>query len=187
MELKISDPDKFFRPKSVGGGGGVSVAAGDTCVREGLEVPALSDATMERLREIVPEAGSIAGNPLDAWKVFEDTEYLMEALQLGLDDPRVDMIAVDRLIPRAAFHMSEDGDANPALIDFIRRNAGGKPVVVTADSDGGAPDLAAKGASLRARFCEAGIPAYPSLDRAARALLHLYRYHSRLDTPPRIA
>jgi acyl-CoA synthetase (NDP forming) len=171
----------------VGGGGGASVAAADACVRDGLRVPALSDATMERMREIVPAAGSIAGNPLDAWRVFEDIQYLMEALQLGIDDPRVDMIVVDRLIPRAAFHSSEDGDPNPALIDFIRRNARGKPVAITADSDGGDPDLAAKGAALRAQFCEAGIPAYASLARAARALVHLHRYHSRFDTPPRIA
>ena len=47
------------------------------------------------------------------------------------------------------------------------------------DSAGGDPDLAANGAALRAQYSEAGIPAYPSLHRAARALVHLHRYHTR--------
>jgi len=39
-------------------------------------------------------------------------------------------------------------------------------------------DLASKGTGLRAEFCRAKIPAYPSLQRAARALIHLHRYYS---------
>ena len=54
-----------------------------------------------------------------------------------------------------------------------------KPTVFLVDSDGGDPDLAQKGAVLRAQYCEAGIPAYPSVRRAAKALFHLYRYYDR--------
>jgi acyl-CoA synthetase (NDP forming) len=35
---------------------------------------------------------------------------------------------------------------------------------------------------LRAQLCEAGIPAYPSVERAARALVHLHRYHTWFAT-----
>jgi acyl-CoA synthetase (NDP forming) len=48
------------------------------------------------------------------------------------------------------------------------------------DSEGGDPELAAQGATLRAEFGKAGIPAYPSMKRAAQALSHLYHYYSRL-------
>ncbi len=166
----------------IGGGGGNSVGNGDTCVRHGLDVPSLSNATMERLRETVPVAGSIAGNPLDEWRTFEDTAYLKEILKLGFADPKIDMIVIDRMIPRKAFHMTGEIDPTPSIIDLIKRNEHRKPVVFTADSEGGDPELAAKGATLRAQFCKAGIPAYPSLDRAARALVQLYRYGCRLGT-----
>jgi acyl-CoA synthetase (NDP forming) len=54
-------------------------------------------------------------------------------------------------------------------------------MVFVVDSEGGDPELAAQGASLRAEFGKGGIPAYPSVKRAARALIHLYRYYHRLN------
>ncbi len=163
----------------IGGGGGNSVSYSDTCVREGLEVPPLSAATMERLRSTVPLAGSIAGNPLDMWLTFTDAEYLAGVLEMAHRDPAVSMIVVDRLIPRKAFHMPEMADPNPQVIAFIKNGNHKKPVAFTIDADGGDKDLAEKGASLRAEFCSSGIPVFPSMERAARALSHLYKYHSR--------
>lgn len=163
----------------VGGGGGNSVLHADTCIREGLDVPSLSGATMERLRRIVPVAGSIAGNPLDLWTTFQDKARLAEILEMGYSDPHIHMVIVDRLITRKVYHMPDMPDSTTAVIDFIRGNRNRKPTVFTVDTEGGDPDLASKGSLLRARFCEAGIPAYPSPERAARALRHLQRYHAR--------
>ena len=165
----------------IGGGGGNSVAHGDTCVRAGLDVPLLSRATMERLRESVPVAGSIAGNPLDMWRTFEDPDYLIEILELAYKDPNISMIVVDRLIPRRAFHMPDRPDPTPEIIEFVKSKHHRKPLVFTADSGGGDPELAAKGAALRAQFCKAGIPAYSSLERAAKSLVNLHRYYARFD------
>ncbi|UCD58289.1 MAG: CoA-binding protein [Candidatus Hydrogenedentota bacterium] len=163
----------------IGGGGGNSVAHSDTCIREGLDVPPLSDMSMRRLRETVPVAGSIVGNPLDVWRIFEDTEYLKEVLELAFADPNVSMVVVDRLIPRKAFHMTEREDPTQGIIEFVKGNQGNKPTVFTVDSDGGDPELAVKGTTLRAQFCKAGLPAYPSLKRATWALAQHYRYHAR--------
>jgi len=163
----------------IGGGGGNSVSYSDTCVCEGLEVPPLSDVTMESLRQSVPLAGSIAGNPLDMWLTFTDADYLAGVLKLAHQDPAVSMIVVDRLIPRKAFHMPEMADPNPQVIAFIKNGDHQKPVVFTIDADGGDTELAEKGAALRAEFCSAGIPVFPSMRRAARALSHLYRYYHR--------
>jgi acyl-CoA synthetase (NDP forming) len=173
------------RPKGkgvflIGGGGGNSVGNSDTCIREGLDVPQLSETTMDKLRETVPVAGSIAGNPLDMWRIFDDPNYLGDILELAYDEPNVDMLIVDRLIPRKAFHMEDRADSTPQLASFMRSNLHRKPTVVTADSDGGDSELAAKGATLRAQFTALGIPAFPSLQRAARALVHLYEYYARL-------
>lgn len=168
----------------VGGGGGNSVIHGDTCIREGLDVPKLSGASMARLRRIVPMAGSIAGNPLDLWVTFQDPARLAEVLEIAYKDPRIHMVIVDRLIPRKAFHMPDLPDPTPETIDFVKGNGLRKPTIFALDSEGGDEDLISKGTAVRTQFCFAGIPAYPSLERAARALVHLQRYHARFKSQP---
>jgi len=162
----------------IGGGGGNSVACGDLCVREGLDVPQLSASSMESLRRVVPVAGSIAGNPLDMWLTFTDAGYLADVLDLAYKDPSVSMVIVDRLIPRKAFHMPDMIDPTPEIIEFLQSRHNKKPTVFAIDSEGGDPDLVRKGSNLKTQFCNSGIPAYPSVRRAARALFHLYSYHN---------
>jgi acyl-CoA synthetase (NDP forming) len=97
----------------IGGGGGNSVSNSDLCIREGLDVPPLSEPTVAWLRQRGPAAGSIFGNPLDMWRVFSDPVYLTELLDLAYKDPCVGMIVVDRLISRKAYHIPESLDPNP--------------------------------------------------------------------------
>ncbi len=161
-----------------GGGGGNSVTYSDVCVREGLSVPKPSGKTMQRLRELVPTVGSIAGNPLDMFAIFQDAAFLNEILKLTYADPMIHMVIVDRLIPRVIYHLPDVPDSTSSAIDCIVGAEGHKPTIVTLDSDGGDAELAGEGARLRQRFCLAGIPAYPSVGRAARSLRHLHRYYA---------
>jgi acyl-CoA synthetase (NDP forming) len=166
----------------IGGGGGSSVVSSDTCIHEGLDVPPPSPGTMERLRKTVPVAGSIAGNPLDDWQTFVSPDYLGAVLDLVCAEPAVGMVIVSKLIPRMAFHTSSNPESIPAVIEQVKQRNKRTPIVFVIDSEGGDPELAAQGASLRQEFGKAGIPAYPSVDRAARSLMHLYRYHQRLES-----
>jgi acyl-CoA synthetase (NDP forming) len=163
----------------IGGGGGSSVVNSDTCIHEGLDVPSPSSATMEKLRETVPAVGSIAGNPLDDWQTYVDPAYLGAILDLVCREPAMGMVIVSRLIPRKAFHTPSLPDSISATIEQVKQRGNRKPVVFVVDSEGGDPELAAQGASLRQEFGKGGIPAYPSVERAARALIHLYRYYNR--------
>lgn len=167
----------------IGGGGGNSVSSSDICIREGLNVPPLSKLTIAWLQQSGPAAGSIFGNPLDMWQLFADSKYLTALLDLAYKDSRVHMIVIDRFINRRAYHTPEFLDPNPQLIEFLKNEGFQKPTIITVESDGGDVDLASKGTALRAEFCRAKIPAYPSLNRAARALTHLYRYYSHLGRP----
>jgi len=163
----------------IGGGGGISVVYSDTCILEGLDVPAPSPATMERLLQTVPLSGSIAGNPLDDWQTLVDPAYFGNILELAYRDPAMGMVIVDRLIFRKAFHIPDLPDPTPQTIEQVKRKGHLKPTVFTVDSEGGDPELAVQGTNLRAQLCRAGLPAYPSVKRAARALMHLYRYYAR--------
>jgi acyl-CoA synthetase (NDP forming) len=162
----------------IGGGGGNSVTQSDACIRAGLEIPGLSGATMDYLRSTVPTAGSIAGNPLDMFRAFQDAAYLREILNLAYEDPAVSMVIIDRIIPRKAFHLPDLPDSTPAIIEFLKSRPDRKPTVFIVDSEGGDRELVLDGLAMRSRFCLAGIPAYPSLQRAAQALRHLSRYHA---------
>ncbi len=162
----------------IGGGGGNSVTQSDACLREGLEVPRLSEVTMEYLGRTVPAAGSIGGNPLDMFRTFQDADYLGEVLDLAYQDPAVSMVIVDRIIPRKAFHLPNLPDSTPRVIEYLESRPDRKPTVFIVDGEGGDLDLTAAGVALRSRFCKAGIPAYPTLQRAARALWHLQRYYA---------
>lgn len=163
----------------IGGGGGNSVISSDSCIRAGLHVPRLSQESMERIRPLVPVAGSIAGNPLDHWGVFMKPELLFEVLDIAYADAGISMVVVDRLIPRIAFHGPEIPDSVPEIAGFIKTHRHTKPTVITVDYDGGDPDLIRKGAMLRSRFCEAGVPAFPSFERAIGALARFEKYCSR--------
>jgi acyl-CoA synthetase (NDP forming) len=165
----------------IGGGGGSSVVNSDTCIHEGLDIPSPSSATMKKLRQTVPIAGSIAGNPLDDWQTFMDPDYLGTILDLACAEPAMGMIIVSRMIARKAFHMYSQPNAIPVIIEQVKKRNYQKPIVFVVDSEGGDPDLASQGASLRQEFGKGSIPAYPSVKRAACALMHLYRYHNRLN------
>ena len=121
-----------------------------------------------------------AGNPLDEWSTFDDPEYLLEILGLAYADPEISMVMVDRLVPRAAFHMTGDASLTPEVLDFVAQSE--KPTVFTIDYEGGDDELTARGTALRAELCRAGIPAYPSLRRAAWALARLHEHSVHRST-----
>jgi hypothetical protein len=95
------------------------------------------------------------------------------------------MVIVDRMVPRAAFHMTGDASLPQEVADFVVKSE--KPTVFTIDCDGGDADLAGRGTALRAEICRAGIPAYPALRRAAWALArrHAPHVHRAAASTPR--
>ena len=162
----------------MGGGGGNSVLAADICVREGLDVPTLSQECMDALNRIVPKAGSFAGNPLDLWQTYQDADCMNSVLETVYEEENIHMIVADRLIPRKSYHMPDHEDPNPAVIEYVKKNGHRKPTVFTIDSDGGDVELASAGARMKAMFGNGGLAIYANPARAVRALKHLVRYYS---------
>lgn len=167
----------------VGGGGGNSVVNADICSRAGLEISRISHETSMALRERVPPEGNIPGNPLDMWRTFHDPHFLLEVLELVSRDPSVDIILVDRLIPRKAFHTPESDAPMEVAAMWLGKRGLDKPVVFVVDYDGGDPELASKGASLRCALAEAGFVSFPSVKRAAMALSLLWRHAAGSSGP----
>ncbi len=179
MALIYLPPPRGRRVFILGGGGGYGVYYADVCTRMGLAVPPLTGDTLEKVSALVPEVGSFALNPVDAWATFSSVDLLGKILDLVFESPDLDMIIVDRMVPRNTYMIppGNEQDRIQATIDYFQKNRGRKPFAVVVDGGGADPYLASEAARMRQSFCRAGIPAYQSFPSAARALADLASYH----------
>ena len=163
----------------IGTGGGVSVAAADACARTGLELPAFNAEMLKELRDFIPPAGNMIGNPIDAEIIFMDSERLGHALDLVISASTIDMII---LAPHLDWFM-EFGEGKLImqlanfLIDRKKNQALGKPLAVAWRSyrkDQNAKQIIT---AFEQKLLGAGIPIYQGLPRTASALARWAGYH----------
>ncbi|HEO70344.1 MAG TPA: CoA-binding protein, partial [Candidatus Hydrogenedentes bacterium] len=150
--------------------GGPGIMAADAAENLGLNVEPLNETIAEALRADLPAAASVS-NPIDVLGDADPQRYVT-ALNAAQDDDGVDGIVVV-LTPQA---MSDPPATAEAVIQAIR---GDKPVL--ASFMGGKEVLPA-----RQKFVQAGVPDYPSCERAVRAFKALVDYAAWRNRPPRI-
>jgi acetate---CoA ligase (ADP-forming) len=74
--------------------GGAGILMTDEAIARGLAVQPLSPATVEKLRPLVPAFAAL-GNPIDLTAaIFDDPDLCRKALELIIEDPLVDSIAM---------------------------------------------------------------------------------------------
>jgi acetate---CoA ligase (ADP-forming) len=109
--------------------GGASEIIADRAEDEGIEIPEFAPATVDRLRQVLPDFAATQ-NPLDVTGyILIDRNLLRNALTAVHDDPSLDALVVVTDLPRTL-------PADPTLIidglrqtgELIRRSA--KPIVV---------------------------------------------------------
>ena len=149
--------------------GGDSALAADECERIGIPLPALAPATRERMRELLPEAATVA-NPLDYTAlIWGDTERLHDLVVTAGEDPEVGRVLVLYDQPAGLEGAIEESWA--AVREGIRRGARDSAVPVMVAST--LPELLDDEAG--ARFAEAGIPAISGLRSGLAAVAALGR------------
>jgi acyl-CoA synthetase (NDP forming) len=112
------------------GSGGDCVLAGDACAQREIPLARLSAATLERLHEIVPEAGS--GNPLDISPFpFDGTGRQTAALAALAAAPEVGCVV---LMDGWGWDSHETPDGRSIVMDPLVTGAHPLPVPVIADS-----------------------------------------------------
>ncbi|OPY57551.1 MAG: succinyl-CoA synthetase subunit beta [Pelotomaculum sp. PtaU1.Bin035] len=149
--------------------GGAAIMAVDACSRYGLELATLSKPTMDLMGEMFPEWAH-CGNPVDMWpaSMFHGYHYTYSRiLNALLADPQVDSVIC---ITCSFLEKERDFlDATEIIRDAAAANPG-KPIV--AWTYGGRFEEYAREFEK-----ENNVVYYYSLDRAARALSGLYKYH----------
>jgi len=167
----------------VGRGGGLGVVATDICEKAGLKVPQFQLETQNRLEQLIPDAGTSAKNPvepdsgLQAW-----AEFYKEGLKAVDADSNIDFIlthlGVD-VYGGVGNRMSEALDeAIGILIELSKQLT--KPVIIVLYAGGRIEKIAAV-IDAQKRCLEAGLPVYPSVPSAAKAVSSFIGYHDFLD------
>jgi acyl-CoA synthetase (NDP forming) len=171
-------PPKGRRVGHVGVGGGTSVASADIYAREGLEVPTLTQRTRDELRRFIPAAGTSVSNPLDTALAMREIELLARTVETVAADPLVDIIVVAQHWLMLRFAGPEFAPKLAAyLADCVKENRFGKPLVVMLRSWTAQPGPVAEVKLLEQDLLQAGIPTYPTEERAVHALARFCAYH----------
>ena len=173
----------------VGGGGGISVAAADACDRVGLGVPPFDDSVQQKLREILPAAGTSVRNPVDIGVPLVPPQVFERVLDSVASADCVDTI----IATQAMFHILDGTFRLPPAVQegFLQglietparvRDRFGKPVVIVLPVGGDEVEMveAEKGRrKIRDQYLSMRIPSYPTLERAARAVANVSTYYGK--------
>jgi acyl-CoA synthetase (NDP forming) len=172
----------------IGGGGGLSVTAADACSQAGLEVPLLDLQSQRKIKSFLPSAGTSNKNPLDFGAPVTSPITLERLMTVAAEAPNIDTIIVIQGVSRIYSMMSRFSRSPKQAINDILdtplkiKQQFGKPVIVIlppGQSNVKAVTWEKKRRNIRNYYLDAGIPTFPSLDRATKAVTRLIQYYER--------
>jgi len=182
LAFQFLPPSTGQRVLIMGGGGGGSVEAADTCEMEGFEVPPLPSEMREEIKSFAPAVWSLISNPMDG-SVMGGFEIMARSYQLGAQWEGVDLLIGNT----GAIWLLDDPQGagqHEMSLQFmvnIAREAQ-KPMVIFINSGDTTKPWRVEALLKAEELCrEAGIPVYPNIRRAARALALFTSYHRRVQ------
>ncbi|MBM3156389.1 MAG: hypothetical protein FJ004_03800 [Chloroflexi bacterium] len=183
MTFLLIKPSAGKRVAVFAAGGGSSVATGDICAEEGLEVPAFSEQTRKGLLDFITLVNQGVANPIDVPSVVVDFSSLLRAYEILAADPMIDIVILHL---GAEFFLGPTQDVIEELHKYILSapafKSHAKPVVVALSEEGHVKDTDSYAQSLRKK----GIPAYNSLRRACRAINRFANYYEFIGASARL-
>ena len=164
----------------LGTGGGIGVAAADSCAKAGLDLPALPPELMQRLRRFIPPAGNMIRNPIDAHIILLELDRLGPTLQLLAAEPYLNMFVISLHLDW--LHGMDAGAHADRICGYIAQEAhkhlNGKPLAVVWRQYQPNPEIQNTRIRLENTLRSAGVPVYEGLDRAVSALSKMAGYHA---------
>ena len=149
------------------GGGGISVSGSDACNDNGLVVPPLRDDTRELLLAMLGEVGSILRNPVDISPAqFKGVNAICDSLKVVASDQGIDLLLLqeDVDIMHSYLGIEETREINAFLTRLPQES--GVPIAVVLPVGSSESHRV----EVEGQLLGAGIPVYPTMARAARAL-----------------
>ncbi len=157
-----------------GGAGGQSVSITDAFAKAGLAVPPLSKESYEKLESFFSLVGASFRNPIDMGSNRTEINAIMDILNA---DPVIDVVAMQLSVTSQRRRNILQAPLE-ALLRFKKNSS--KPAVAIPYSM--TPHLVGKDLKkLETKLHDAGIPTFPTYERAAQAIRNVvdyYQFHS---------
>jgi acyl-CoA synthetase (NDP forming) len=170
------------------GGGGVGVAFGDSCYREGLVVAELSIELKEKIAGYLAPLGTSANNPIDVGPPFPQAENLEKIMDALASSGQVGSIILEKVFPsikaREVIGYTDQisWEDDPGISEIPARIAKKYkiPVIMVLRDGGEKPGILSwedERRRLRDYYLENGVGVYPNIDRALKSLGRMIRYY----------
>ena len=174
---------KGKRVAILGGAGGGSVTMTDAAEEAGLEVPHLSEKTINSLEEFVPLAGSSAKNPLDIMGAIfrqDSNDAMMRLFELLRDDPNIDALIFTQMVEM--FARRGGRFAVDFIADLTVQGAKilEKPIFLVLER-GQSLEAESYRKDVRTKYNNEGMAAFESFDIAAQVVANLSQYQDYLS------
>lgn len=172
------------------GSGGSAVIGADACERLGLELPPFSAEVQEKISSLLPPIGTCVRNPVDLANPHPPAKVLAPILEAIAGSEQIDAIIFGRMFlsvkgPSLVLGTPksfEQGREELRDIPLMIKEKFGKPVVVTLSeevTDAEMIEFEVDRRSLRNYYLTHGIPVFPTLERAVKALTNIVKYQER--------
>jgi acyl-CoA synthetase (NDP forming) len=154
------------------GGGGEAVMVSDACAALGIDVPALTEKTSQEVVGLIGQVGSVLCNPVDMSQRQRDAQTLRRAMELVAGERQVDLIVVYENAGAIleSFPEKTAEALNATIADFSKGQK--KPVLAILPP--GPAEM--RRAQIERSLSGAGVPVFPSIERAAKAIANVRRY-----------
>lgn len=174
----------------ISGGGGSTVVGADACELAGLQMPGFSSEIEQKLKEILPAAGTSVKNPLDIGNPHPPLKLFRSVLEIVASSPDIDIIVIRRIFFSIKISRMLGGDAAPSFeeqdellqIPIEIKNRFGKAVAIILDIDFNKVEdieLEADRRRIRDYFFRNGIPTFLTETRAFNAIACLAKFKER--------
>ena len=174
VTFRFLTPPRGRRVAMVGGGGGASVMAADSCASCGFSLPPIpGEVSREMKTGLDSDAGLILTNPIEL-NMSPEVTYQMAKTMLGYEG--FDLMLANCVFgqhPWAFFDIWFDMFCDTVLKANAQTD---KPVAVVLDS--GLTKFEQNFAGVRRRYVEAGLPVYYSMSEACLAIDRYMRYRN---------
>jgi acyl-CoA synthetase (NDP forming) len=151
------------------GGGGEAVLSADACAAQGIDVIPFTDKTRRELLSVLGQVGSVLVNPVDVSQRTGNLQALEKTIELVAAEPDIDLITVyENMDILIGFIGRSTTDLMNEIVAKARQKYG-KPVIIVSPPGAFEKDRV----DVESKLYEAGIPVFPSMERAARAIANV--------------
>jgi acyl-CoA synthetase (NDP forming) len=172
------------------GSGGGAVIGADACERMGLELPLFPVEIQQKITSFLPPIGTSVRNPVDLADPHPPPKVLAAILEAVAGCEQIDAIILGRMFlsvkgPSLVLGTPksfEQGREELRDIPLMIKKKFGKPVIMTLSeevADAEMIEFEADRRNLRNYYLTHGIPVYPTLERAIKALTNVVKYQER--------